>query len=84
MANKNAETRMEDFLNHYHTLLASTGLDWSVYSNPKIFASQVLAAIKPQSLHDRLEADLDFSRQDQRQDFAAFYSIASRLHPPFI
>lgn len=83
MKNNNATARMQDLFANYHTLLVRNGLKWLIKDNPKIAVDHVLSAIKPQTLHDRLEADLSFAKYELRKDFHGFLKHAIRLAEAF-
>lgn len=83
MANHDAEARMEDLFTDYHTLLSRNGLVWLITDNPKVAVQHVLSAIRPQTLFDRLTADLEFAEYELRKDFSGFLKHAIKLAKAF-
>lgn len=72
MANHDAEARMEDLFNDYHTLLSRNGLAWLIKNNRKVSVQHVLSAIRQKTLFDRLTSDLEFGEYHLRKDFNGF------------
>lgn len=83
MSDSNATSRMESLFMAYHKLLRINGLAWVLKSNQKISVFHVLSAIKPLSLQNRIESDLEFAYYDCRKDFQKFMRHCIRLSESF-
>lgn len=64
MKDASAISRMESLFVSYHKLLHRHGLHWVLEKNQKIAVYNVLSAVKPGVLHNRLGSDLDFANCD--------------------
>lgn len=74
---------MQDLFTSYHILLSRNGLKWLIEDTPEVAVDHVLSAIRPQSLHDRLAADLYFAKYELRKDFQGFLKHSIRLAEAF-
>lgn len=83
MTDRNAKSRMESLFVSYHALLRRNGISWLLKTNQKVAVSHVLSAVRPKSLQDRLQSDLDFAYYDYRKDFRQFMEHAVRLSDAF-
>lgn len=83
MKNHNAISRMQDFLANYHMLLPRNGLKWLIKDNSKISAEHVLFAIKPYTLHDRLDVNFSFAKYELSKCFHDFLKHAICLAEAF-
>lgn len=61
MKKSNATARMQDLFSSYMTTLSCHGLKWIITENQNISVQNVLSAIRPALLKDRLESGLSFS-----------------------
>ena len=64
-------------------ILAKNGLTWFLEKNQKLAVSHVLSAVKPQTLKDRLESDLEFSHHQLKKDFKSFLDHSLKLSDAF-
>lgn len=83
MGDKNARSRMESLVVSYHTLLRRHGLSWILKSNQKVAVMHVLSAVKPTSLRNRLQSDLDFAHHDLKENFKGFLSHSLKVSDAF-
>lgn len=83
MWNTDATARMQDLFSQYHTILRRNGLKWIINENQKIAVGQVLSAIQPLVLRDRLTSDLLFSHHHLKKDFPGFMKHSIELAKAF-
>ena len=83
MRDKYFKSRMQSLFLDYYCLLRRHGLSWVVTDNQKVAVAQVLFAVKPKSLRDWLESDIEFSHVECRKDFKAFLKHAVRVAEAF-
>lgn len=83
MTDKNAKSRMEAFFMSYHKMLRMNGLAWLIKSNQRVSVYHVLSAIRPRTLQDRLDSDLQFAYHDCRKDFVKFMTHCIRVSEAF-
>ena len=83
MSNREARSRMQSLFVSYHALLRRHGADWVVNDVPKVAVRHVLSAVKPRSLYDRLDSDIQFAYNDLRKDFKGFMKHAMDLSDAF-
>lgn len=74
---------MQDLFTSYDTLLSQSRLRWLIKDKPKVAVQHVLSAICPQSLHDRLDSDLKFSKYKLLKNFYCFIAHGTRLAEAF-
>ena len=78
-----ATSRVESLFILYIMLLRKHGLSWVQDSNPKVAVYHVLSAIKPKTLCNRLENDLEFGKTELRKDFKGFLTHAMKVAEAF-
>lgn len=83
MADTSAKSRMDSLFISYLSHLRRNNLSWIAECNPKVALMHVLRAIKPKTLRERLESDLNFSQYELRKDFRGLMKHAVRLSEAF-
>lgn len=78
-----ATARMKNLFTSNHTLLVSHGLKRLIEETPRVAVQHALSAVKPQTLHDRLTANLEFSQDELSKDCRRFFKHAIRLAEAF-
>ena len=78
MKDRSAKSRMECLFIDYGVLSHNQGLSWVTDDNPKTAAYHIVA-VKPTSLRQRLEDDLDFSHTDLKKKFQEFMKHAVKV-----
>lgn len=79
MSDRSATSRMEALFAMYTTMLRRNGLSWICKDNQKMAVYHIMGAVKPKSLHDRLESDLNLAYYHLRKDFRGFLRHAVKL-----
>ena len=67
----------------YHTMLSRNGLLWLLKDNQKVGVTHVLSAIRPATLTEQLEGDLDFAHHGLKKDFQGFMRHAIKIAEAF-
>lgn len=83
MRDKNAKPRMESLFVIHHALLRRNGLSWLLETNENVAVSHIISAIRPKTLKNRLQSDLDFAHYGLQKDFRGFMKHAVRLSESF-
>lgn len=85
MKNNNATARMQDVFTSFQQqfLPVHNALKWINEDKPRVAVQHVLSAIRPQSLHDPLEADQSFAKSELRRAFKGFLKHPIRLAEEF-
>ena len=79
MNNINARARLQALFVQYHCLLIKHVLKWILKGNQKLDVTHVPSKIRPLSLKDRLQSDLDFSHHETKRDFTDFLNHALKV-----
>lgn len=76
---RSAMSRMEYLFARYVSILRRNGLTWLLKDNQRISATHVLSTVKPKSLQERLNSDLNFTNYDPRNYFKGLLEHAIRI-----
>lgn len=83
MSDRNAKSRMRNLFVSYRTILRRHGIEWILEDNEKVAVKHVLSAIRPNTLRQRLESDLEFAYHSLKKDFTGFMDHAIKLAEAF-
>ena len=83
MNDKNARSPIETLFVSYHSILRRNGIAWLLDANQKVTVWHVLSAIRPKTLKDRLEPDLEFTHHKLEKDFKKFMAHTIKVSEAF-
>ena len=83
MKDTNTRSRIETLFVSYHSILRHNGIVWLLDANQKVAVGHVLSAIRPKTLKDRLESDLEFAHHKLKKDFKNFMAHSIKVSEAF-
>lgn len=83
MSDSNAKSRMRNLFVSYRAILKRHGVAWLLEDNQKVAVDHVLSAIRPTSVKERLESDLEFAKYELKKNFQGFMKHAIRVAEAF-